>query len=62
VFQQHFVEVELFLPWTAQQLRKDIYENCEVLAERADEDGAFFRVRGEAVAVEKLREQFGLLG
>jgi GTP-binding protein HflX len=62
VFQQSFVEVELFLPWTAQQLRKDIYENCEVLAERADEDGAFFRVRGEAVAVEKLREQFGLLG
>jgi GTPase len=61
VFQQNFVEIELFLPWSAQQLRKNIYENCEVLAERADEDGAFFRVRGEQVAVEKLREQFELV-
>jgi GTP-binding protein HflX len=61
VFQKNFVEIELFLPWTAQQLRKDIYENCEVLEERADEDGAFFRVRGEQVAVEKLREQFALV-
>ena len=61
VFQKNFVEIELFLPWTAQQLRKDIYENCEVLAERADEDGAFFRVRGEQIAIEKLREQFELV-
>jgi GTP-binding protein HflX len=58
VFQQNFVELELFLPWSAQQLRKDIYENCEVLTERADEDGAFFHVRGEPVAMEKLKEQF----
>lgn len=57
IFQQNFVELELFLPWSAQQLRKNIYENCEVLDERADEDGAFFRVRGEPVAMEKLREQ-----
>lgn len=61
VFQKNFVEIELFLPWTAQQMRKDIYENCEVLAERADEDGAFFRVRGEQIAIEKLREQFELV-
>ncbi|HSD39030.1 MAG TPA: GTPase HflX [Rhodocyclaceae bacterium] len=60
-FQQDFVEVELFLPWTAQQLRKEMYEHCEVLEERADEAGAFFRVRGEPVAVEKLREQFALV-
>jgi GTPase len=38
-----------------------MYENCEVLEERADEAGAFFRVRGEPVAVEKLREQFALV-
>ncbi|WP_416384898.1 GTPase HflX [Uliginosibacterium silvisoli] len=61
VFQQDFVETELFLPWTAQQLRKEIYGNCEVLEERADEAGAFFRVRGEPVAVEKLREQLELV-
>lgn len=57
VFQQNFVELELFLPWAAQQLRKDIYENCEVLSERADEDGAFFRVRSEPMALEKLQAQ-----
>lgn len=57
VFQQNFVELELFLPWAAQQLRKDIYANCEVLSERADEDGAFFRVRSEPVALEKLKTQ-----
>ena len=57
-FQQGLVEAELFLPWSAQQLRKDIYASCQVLEERADEDGAFFRLRGEAEAIEGLRGQF----
>ncbi len=57
-FQQDLVEAELFLPWTAQQLRKDIYANCEVLKERADEEGAIFLVRGEEEAIERLRELF----
>jgi GTPase len=57
-FQQHLVETELFLPWSAQQLRAGIYANCEVLEERADAEGAFFRVRGERGALEGLREQF----
>jgi len=56
-FQKDLIEGELFLPWTAQQLRKDIYANCEVLSERADEHGAFFQVRGEAGTLEGLREQ-----
>ncbi|MDB5802246.1 MAG: putative GTP-binding protein [Rhodocyclales bacterium] len=59
-FQQQFVETELFLSWSAQQLRKEIYVNCEVLEERADGEGAFFRVRGAPDAVEKLRVQFDL--
>ncbi len=57
-FQQDFVDAELFLPWSAQQLRGEIYENCEVLEERADEQGAFFSVRGERDTVEALRERF----
>lgn len=60
-FQQGLVEDELFLPWTAQQLRKDIYADCEVLEERADEAGAFFRVRGEGHIVTGLREKFEAL-
>jgi GTPase len=58
-FQRDLVEVELFLPWSAQQMRGKIFASCEVLDERADDDGAFLRVRGEAGAVDSLREQIG---
>jgi GTP-binding protein HflX len=57
-FQQGLVEAELFLPWSAQQLRGEIYARCQVLAERADEDGAFFSIRGEPATIDSLREQF----
>ena len=58
-FQKDLVEAELFLPWSAQQLRGDIFSRCEVLEERADEEGAFFRVRGEQETLDSLREQLG---
>ena len=58
-FQQDQVEAELFLPWSAQQRRGDIFASCEVLEERADEDGALLRVRGAREAVERLSGQFG---
>jgi GTP-binding protein HflX len=58
-FRQDRVEEEIFLPWSAQQLRGEIYASCEVLGERADGDGAFFSVRGERGAVERLRAKFG---
>jgi len=61
-FQQGLVEAELFLPWAAQQQRSQIFASCEVLAERADEDGAFLRVRGARETVEKLGEQFSRPG
>ena len=56
-FQQDLVEAELFLPWSAQQLRGELFARCEVLAERADEEGAFFSVRGEQGTLDSLREQ-----
>ena len=58
-FQRDLVEAELFLPWSAQQLRGEIFARCEVLDERADHEGAFFRVRGEQGALDSLREQLG---
>ncbi len=58
-FRRDLVEDELFLPWSAQQLRGDIYANCEVLEERAEGEGAFFRVRGEPDTLSGLRERFG---
>jgi GTP-binding protein HflX len=61
-FQQDLVETEIFLPWTAQQLRGEIYANCQVLEERSDNDGAFFRVRSEPDAIKNIREQCGVQG
>jgi GTP-binding protein HflX len=58
-FQRDLVEAELFLPWSAQQLRGEIYSNCQVLEERADEEGAFFRVRGAPDVVQSLEERLG---
>ncbi|WP_018608970.1 GTPase HflX [Uliginosibacterium gangwonense] len=57
-FQQDLVEAEIFLPWSAQQMRSDIYANCKVLGERADEAGAFFSVRGDQTTIDRLRERF----
>ncbi|BCM26208.1 GTPase HflX [Methyloradius palustris] len=56
-FQRDLTEAELFLPWSAQQLRGQIYATCQVLEERSGNDGAFFKVLGEANAIEKLRDQ-----
>ncbi len=56
-FRKDLIEAELFLPWSAQQLRGKIFANCEVLEERADNDGAFFRVRGESAMIASLQEQ-----
>jgi GTP-binding protein HflX len=58
-FQKDLVEAELFLPWSAQQLRGEIFARCEVLDERADDEGAFFRVRSEQRELDSLREKFG---
>ncbi|TAK84099.1 MAG: GTPase HflX [Betaproteobacteria bacterium] len=60
-FQRRLVEAELFLPWTAQKLRGQIFATCTVLEERADGEGVFLRIRGEPEAVERLREQFGAM-
>ncbi|MDO9234287.1 MAG: GTPase HflX [Methylotenera sp.] len=56
-FQQDLIEAELFLPWTAQQLRGEIYASCQVLEESSDTEGAFFRIRGESGSIKSLREQ-----
>ena len=56
-FQRDRVEAELFVPWSAQKLRNEIFANFEVLEERGDIDGAFFRIRGDLEAVKVLSEQ-----
>jgi GTP-binding protein HflX len=58
-FQGNLVEAELFLPWSAQNMRGEVFATCKVIEERADNDGAFLRIRGESGAVERLSRQFG---
>lgn len=58
-FVRRMVKSELFLPWSAQQLRGELFAVCEVLEERADTGGAFFRVRGARKDIEGLRERIG---
>ncbi len=58
-FQKDLIEDTLFLPWSEQQLRGEIYANCQVLEERADENGALFRIRADAEAIKALREKLG---
>jgi GTP-binding protein HflX len=55
-FQQQLVESEIFLPWTKQGLRGEIFASCHVLEERADDDGAFFRFRAAPEVIARLRE------
>jgi GTP-binding protein HflX len=59
-FQKGLVEAELFLPWTQQNMRGEIFSTCEVLDERADGEGALLTVRGDPAVVESLCKRFGL--
>jgi len=56
-FSRRLARAELFLPWSAQQLRGELFATCEVLEERADGEGAHFRVRAEREALAALRER-----
>jgi len=53
-FQKDLIESEIFLPWSAQALRGEIFSSCEVLEERADAKGAFFRFRASVDMVARL--------
>ena len=59
-FQKRLVEAELFLPWSEQNKRGEIFSSCKVLEERADGEGAFLRIRGEPEDVKRLSKQFGV--
>jgi GTP-binding protein HflX len=53
-FQKDLIESEIFLPWSAQELRGEIFASCDVIEERADATGAFFRLRATPDMVAKL--------
>ncbi len=53
-FQKDLIESEIFLPWSAQELRGEIFASCDVIEERADAAGAFFRFRATLDVVTRL--------
>jgi GTP-binding protein HflX len=59
-FQQDLVETEIFLPWAMQQLRGEIYANCQVLNERSNDEGTFFMVRSEHDVIKSILAQLGV--
>ena len=56
-FARRLVRAELFLPWSAQQLRGELFALCEVREERADAAGTFFSLRAERKDIDDLRER-----
>ena len=57
-FRKDMLDADIFLPWAASHRRGDIFAQCEVLNERADEEGTHLRVRGPHDAVQALMVQF----
>jgi GTP-binding protein HflX len=57
-FQKNLVEAELFLPWTAQKQRGEIFSSCEVLEERPGAEGSVLHLRGEPEVVKRLQKRF----
>jgi GTP-binding protein HflX len=58
-FQRDLAEAELFLPWTEQKMRGEIFATCKVLEERTEGEGALLRIRGTPETVKRLRARFG---
>jgi len=61
-FQEDLKEAEIFLPWSAQQARGRIYASCAVLEERSEEEGAYFRVRGDEMEIAALASEYPVPG
>jgi len=58
-FRLDLVQREIFLPWSAQQHRGEIYARCEVLHERSEAEGSYLDVRGEPEWLARLQQQLG---
>ena len=59
-FSRRLAKAELFLPWAAQHLRGEVFANCEVLEERATDEGTHFSVRAEREALKSLQDRIGV--
>jgi GTP-binding protein HflX len=53
-FRKDLAEAELFVPWSEQKLRGEIFDKCEVLEEKSEEEGTRFRLRAEPQTLQRL--------
>ena len=49
------LETEVFLSWAQQDLRGEIYSLCEVIEERTDDNGAYFKFLSSKEVSVRLR-------
>jgi len=54
-FSRNLVEGELRVPYDRQKLRGEIFDGCEVLAERYEDDAVVFQVRADPTLLARLR-------
>ncbi len=59
-FQEKMIEATILLPWSEQKLRGEIFDQCKVLEESADEQGAYLHLLGAAEVIGHLSERFGV--
>ena len=57
-FKTQLAEAELYVPWSAQKARGEIFSQCRVQDERSDEHGTFFTVLAEPALIEELQARF----
>ena len=57
-FKTQLAEAELYVPWSAQKARGEIFSQCRVQDERSDEHGTFFSVLAEPALIEELQARF----
>jgi GTP-binding protein HflX len=57
-FKTQLAEAELYVPWSAQKARGEIFSQCRVQDERSDEHGTFFTVLAEPALIEELQTRF----
>ena len=53
--QNYLIETEVFLSWAQQDLRGEIYSSCDVIEERTDDHGVYFKFLSSKEMSVKLR-------
>jgi len=53
-FAHDLVEADLRVPWDRQELRREIFDGCQVLDERAEEEAAVFKVRAHPEVIARI--------